>query len=159
MIRKYTYKGQEYSSAWSVRQAIWKEENKAFGKEPKEGISEFWAELGVAYEELPDPQPTEEEIAAQELAEAKRLRAAQVASITVEVDGMVFDGDEAAQSRMTRALMTSEITGMDSTQWVLADNTVATVTKVQLQQALSKAMLAMAEVWPKPYEEVNSAAS
>ena len=159
MIRKYIYNGETYTSAWGVRQAVAKATRMAFGPEPEENKAAFWAALGVTYTEEPDPEPTPEEIAAKELAEAKRLRAAQVAAITVEVDGMVFDGDEAAQSRMTRALMTAEITGMDSTQWVLADNTVATVTKAQMQQALSKAMLAMAEVWPKPYEETTDAAS
>lgn len=159
MIKKYVYNGETYTSAWAVRQAVAKATRMAFGPEPEENKAAFWAALGVTYTEEPDPEPTPEEIAAKELAEAKRLRAAQVAAITVEVDGMTFDGDEAAQSRMTRALMTAEITGMESTQWVLADNTVATVTKAQLQQALSKAMLAMAEVWPTPYEEKADAAS
>ena len=159
MIKKYVYNCENYTSAWAVRQAVAKATRMAFGPEPEENKAAFWAALGVTYTEEPDPEPTPEEIAAKELAEAKRLRAAQVAAITVEVDGMTFDGDEAAQSRMTRALMTAEITGMESTQWVLADNTVATVTKAQLQQALSKAMLAMAEVWPTPYEEKADAAS
>ena len=159
MIKKYVYNGETFTSAWAVRQAVAKATRMAFGPEPEENKAAFWAALGVTYTEEPDPEPTPEEIAAKELAEAKRLRAAQVAAITVEVDGMTFDGDEAAQSRMTRALMTAEITGMESTQWVLADNTVATVTKAQLQQALSKAMLAMAEVWPAPYEEKADAAS
>lgn len=159
MIKKYIYNGETFTSAWAVRQAVAKATRMAFGPEPEENKAAFWAVLGVTYTEEPEPEPTPEEIAAKELAEAKRLRAAQVAAITVEVDGMTFDGDEAAQSRMTRALMTAEITGMESTQWVLADNTVATVTKAQLQQALSKAMLAMAEVWPTPYEEKTDAAS
>ena len=159
MIKKYIYNGETYTSAWAVRQAVAKATHMAFGPEPEENREAFWQALGVQYVEEPDPEPTPEEVAAKELAEAKRLRAAQVAAIVVEVDGMVFDGDEAAQSRMTRALMTAEITGMDSTQWVLADNTVATVTKAQMQEALSKAMLAMAEVWPKPYEETTDAAS
>lgn len=159
MIQKYVYNGETFDSAYAVRQAINTAERLAFGPEPEEGKTEFWASFGVTYTEEPDPEPTPEEIAAKELAEAKRLRAAQVAAITVTVDGMVFDGDEAAQSRMTRALMTAEITGLNSTQWVLADNTVATVTKSQMQQALSKAMLAMAEIWPTPYEEAGDAAS
>lgn len=159
MIRKYVYDGEEYASSWLVRQAISRKENKAFSVEPAEGKEEFWAALGVTYTEEPDPEPTEEEKAAQALEEAKRYRAAQVAAITVVVDGMTFDGDETAQSRMARAITAAETAGMDSTVWVLADNTVATVTKAQLQQALTKAMLAMSELWTVPYEEKGDEAS
>ena len=41
---------------------------------------------------------------------------------------------------------------LESTVWVLADNTVAEVTVAQMQQALSKAMLEMGELWTVPYE-------
>lgn len=99
------------------------------------------------------PDPTPAEIEAASLAEAKRIRAEQVNAITVEVDGMMFDGNEDAQSRMTRALEVAKITGMESTVWVLADNTVAEVTVAQMQQALAKSMLAMSKLWTKPYEE------
>lgn len=156
MIKKYIYNEKEYSGSWAVRQAIAKAENTAFGPEPKGEYEEkraFWEQLGVTYTEEPDPEPTPEEVAAQELEEAKRLRAQQVASIKVEVDGMTFDGDETSQSRMARALEVANITGMQSTVWVLADNTVAEVTVAQMQQALSKAMLEMGELWTVPYEE------
>lgn len=156
MVKKYVYNEKEYSNSWEVRQAIYKAENIAFGIEPTGEYEEkktFWEQLGVTYIEEPDPTPTPEEIAAQELEEAKRLRAKQVAAIKVEVDGMTFDGDETSQSRMARALEVANITGMKSTVWVLADNTVTEVTVAQMQQALSKAMLKMGELWTVPYEE------
>lgn len=155
MIKKYVYNEREYSSSWEVRQAIYKQEGIAFGIEPEtyDDTVTFWANLGVTYTEEPDPEPTEEEKEAQRLEEAKRLRAQQVAAIKVEVDGMTFDGDETSQSRMARALEVASITGMESTVWVLADNTVAEVTVAQMQQALSKAMLEMGELWTVPYEE------
>lgn len=152
MQKKYLYNGETFTSPYAVRQAIAKAENLAFGPEPDDGKVEFWRTLGVAYTEEPDPEPTPEEIEAERLAEAKRLRAAQVAAITVEVDGMVFDGDEVAQARMGRALEVARITSMTSTVWVLADNTVAEVTVAQMERALSAAMLKMAELWTKPYE-------
>lgn len=155
MSKKWTYKGKEYSSPWLVRNALGKD-GKLFGPEPEDGKVEFWAALGVTYVEAPDPEPTPEEIAEKELAEAKRLRAAKVAAIQVTVDGMTFDGDEVAQSRMTRAITAAETAGMDSTMWVLADNTIATVTKDQLQHALSASMLRMAEVWTEPYEGLST---
>ena len=152
MIKKYVYNEKEYSSAWQVRQAIYKAENTAFGPEPTGEYEEkkaFWEQLGVTYTEEPDPEPTEAEL----LEQAKRERTKKVAAIKVEVDGMTFDGDETSQSRMARALEVASITGMESTVWVLADNTVAEVTVAQMKQALSKAMLKMGELWTVPYEE------
>lgn len=59
------------------------------------------------YEVVAKPEPTAEELAEQALAQSKAERAEAVASITVEVDGMVFDGDENAQRRMTVAMSTA----------------------------------------------------
>lgn len=150
MIKTWTYNGVTYQSEWQVRQDIFNRDHVSFGEAPEEGKVEFWAQYGVTYSER---ELTPEEQEAQNLAIAKRERAAKVAAIKVEVDGMTFDGDEQAQSRMARAITAAETAGLESTVWVLADNTVATVTKAQLQQALSKAMLAMAELWTKPYAE------
>lgn len=150
MIKTWTYNGIDYQSEWQVRQEVFNKDHVSFGEAPEEGKVEFWAQYGVTYSER---ELTPEEQEAQDLAIAKRERAAKVAAITVEVDGMVFDGDEQAQSRMARAITAAETAGLESTVWVLADNTVATVTKVQLQQALAKAMVAMGELWTQPYTE------
>ena len=64
MIRTYKYNGQEYQSAYSVRQAIWKTENKIFGEEPKENRQEFWAKFNVEYSEK-EYVPTTEELTTQ----------------------------------------------------------------------------------------------
>ena len=57
MIKKYVYQGNTYRSAYALRQAIWNNEHKVFGKEPEENKTEFWENLGVAYTEEPDPEP------------------------------------------------------------------------------------------------------
>jgi biopolymer transport protein ExbD len=101
------------------------------------------------------PEPTEEELAAQALAQAKAERAEAVAAITVEVDGMTFDGDETAQERMARTVTAATATGAsmdDTTVWVLHDNTVATPTIRQLATALRMAGEAQTALWTKPYE-------
>lgn len=152
MIKTWTYNGVAYQSEWQVRQEVFKKDHVSFGEAPDEGKVEFWAQFGVTYSER---ELTPEEQEAQNLAIAKRERAAKVAAIKVEVDGMTFDGDESAQSRMARAITAAETAGLESTVWVLANNTVATVTKVQLQQALAKAMVAMAELWTAPYSEAK----
>lgn len=85
-----------------------------------------------------------------QLAQAKAERAEAVAAITVEVDGMVFDGNEEAQERMARAVTMAD--SMDeTTEWVLHDNTVAVVTAAQLRQACRKAGKAQTELWTVPY--------
>lgn len=156
MIKTWTYNGVAYQSEWQVRQEVFNKDHVSFGEAPEEGKVEFWAQFGIVYAETPEPEPTPEEAEAKRLEEAKRVRAAKVEAITVEVDGMVFDGNEPAQSRMTRAIAAAETVGMTETVWVLADNTVATVTKAQLQQALSQAMLAMSKVWTEPYAEAKA---
>lgn len=75
----------------------------------------------------------------------KLNRQKQLDALTVEVDGMVFDGDEASQSRMGRASFSME--PGETISWVLANNEPANVTKEQLAQALRLAGAAQAEFW------------
>lgn len=148
MAFQYIYDGEVFTSDYDVRHAIRLKENKVFTRTPVGKVKEFWASHGVEYSEVPDPEPTPEQI----LAQAKRERAEKVDRIKVTVDGMIFDGDEVSQSRMARALTAALTAGQSSTTWVLADNTVATVTKEQLAEALTKSMLEMSKVWTDPYE-------
>ena len=94
------------------------------------------------------PQPTSAEI----LAEKKRQRQAIVDAIQVTTaSGKVFDGNEDAQSRMSRAIQTAQIANIPSTTWVLANNVPTTVTLSELQEALVLSMQAMGAVWAAPY--------
>lgn len=96
------------------------------------------------------PEPTPEERAKAELALAKDERARAVAALAVEVDGMVFDGDEKAQERMARAVLMAE-SPEETTEWVLADSSVAVVTAAQLRRACRAAGKAMGALWVVPY--------
>lgn len=102
------------------------------------------------------PEPTSEEIEAQELAEAKAERAEAVSKIIVEVDGMKFDGDETAQTRMGRTISAAMALGVDlnteKRTWVLADNTVAKPTIAQLAKALELAGNEQTQLWTMPYQ-------
>ena len=90
--------------------------------------------------------------AARQLEEAKQVRADAVAKITVEVDGMIFDGDEKAQDSMSRVASIAGVDEQNTTlPWVLADNTVANVTVAQIKEALRKALYAQAALWVVPY--------
>ena len=156
-VKLYIYNGIFYRSVYAVRQAIFESSKVVFG-EPQ--TVKEWAALGVTVEvrDEPDPapyEPTPEELEQQQLAKAKRDRAEAVRNIKVTVGDKVFDGDESAQSRMTRAIQVAEISGLTQTDWVLANNEVAVVTLEEMKEALSKAMLEMSKLWTKPYQEGN----
>ena len=68
---------------------------------------------------------------------------------------MVFDGDEKAQERMSRAVVLAD--SMDeTTEWVLHDNTVAIVTADQLRRACKAAGRAQTILWTKPYTDTTT---
>ena len=109
---------------------------------------------GEYYEVVALPEPTQEELAEQALAQAKAERASEVERLTVEVEGMVFDADETSQARMSVAA--SSMTDDETNVWVLHDNTVVQVTKAQLLLACRLARIAQSAVWTKPYENASA---
>ena len=62
---------------------------------------------------------------------------------TTTAAGKVFDGNEDAQNRMSRAVNAME--DADTLPWVLADNTIAQVSRAELREALKLAGAAMAK--------------
>ena len=151
-MKAYKYEDQVFNSEWELREHL---SDVSFPYLTDENEQEICTLLGVEIVNLPDPELTEEE----RLSVRKLARSRAVNAIIVEVDGMKFDGDEVAQGRMARALKVAELNNMDKTAWVLADNTVVEVRKKQLEEALSKAMLAQGELWTKPYEDSDNEAS
>lgn len=113
------------------------------------------------------PQPTAEEKAAQLLAVAKGDRAAAVSKIIVTVERknesgktvkfLSFDGDEEAQTRMSRTIVAAQALGVDlnteTRTWVMSDNSIEQVTIDELAQALRLAGDAQTALWTVPYEE------
>lgn len=94
------------------------------------------------------PVPTAAEI----LAQKKRQRQAIVDAIMVTTStNKVFDGNEEAQTRMSRAIQVAEIAGIAPTTWVLANSVPTTVTLAELKEALVLSMQAMGAVWAAPY--------
>ena len=132
-----------------------------FGYWPSEGLTEMEGKQpSPAYKAVSGQWVLDDDKAAEvSMTEAKTDRAEAVARITVEVDGMVFDGDETAQDRMARAITMFQASNLPddyTTAWVLADNTVAQVTVNQLAQALLLAGQKQTELWTKPYEAGNA---
>lgn len=102
-----------------------------------------WYRVGTA------PKFSDEEVAMKQLVAAKAEREDYVKRIVVEVDGMKFDGDEVSQDRMARSIIALDLG--EKVQWVLADNTIAQVTRAQLREALRKAGTAQTAIWSDPY--------
>ena len=92
--------------------------------------------------------PTEEEKAAALRAAFVSDRNIQMQSLTVVVDGHVFDADEASQGRMLRAQTVMSDT--DVTNWVLHDNTLIEADKALLLRALDAASKAQSALWAMP---------
>lgn len=68
-------------------------------------------------------------------------KAELLASITVTTQsGKTFDGNETSRNDMLSALATGELLGETQTNWKLADNSVALVTRDELREALSLAI-------------------
>lgn len=155
MIR-YTYKDKKYTSLYTLRQAIWDNDHTIFGDLTDELKNRF----NITEEEYDPHQEyydslTDEQKVQYDLNKAKRERAEAVAKITVEVNGMTFDGNEEAQSRMARTVATAVALGVDinteKRTWVLADNTIAQPTVAQLAEATRLAGDKMTELWIVPY--------
>lgn len=145
--------GQIFETEYPPEAALWCGENKAF-------IEEIESENEMRRFQIKAfPEPTQEELEALALAQAKNERAEAVSQITVEVDGMIFDGDEDSQTRMSRTITASQALGLpeDATiNWAMADtnaNKVEMVTVKQLAQALYLAGLRQSELWCVPYSE------
>ena len=143
-MKNFIFKNKHYTTLFELRLAM---PNVVFPKEPSE---ELLQSLGVTVEEY---IPSEKET----LAQAKAERAESVAKIKVTVDGMVFDGDETAQTRMGRTIAAAQALGVDintyTQTWALADNTIATPTIKQLAQALKLAGEEQTKLWTVPYKE------
>jgi len=81
---------------------------------------------------------------AREQFKAQRAQAVQSLTVTTQA-GNVFDADETSQTRMSRAITIMD--DVETTVWVLADNTPIQATKEELKEALRLAGEAQAALW------------
>lgn len=96
--------------------------------------------------------PTQDQVDESERAEFKQQRTVAVRKIKVTTAaGNVFDGDEASQGRMARAILGMDAAPAGSTvTWVLADNSVIQAGQDEMREALMLAGLAQAAIWVQP---------
>lgn len=97
--------------------------------------------LGEGNTPEPAPEPVRDLYA-----EWKLERESKVAAITVEVDGLLFDGDETSQNRMARVVIAANDPA-DTTYWALHDNRVELVTAAQLKAACRLAGEEQTRIW------------
>lgn len=137
--------GQIFDVMYPPEAAIWCGENNALIEEIESGEG-----CVRRFQIVAIPEPTEEELQAHALAQAKAERADAVSKLTVEVNGKVFDADELSQGRMSVAA--SSMSDFESNVWVLHDTSVVYVTKAELLEACRLARIAQSAIWTKPYE-------
>lgn len=90
--------------------------------------------------------PTAEELAKQAEAEAKQAKLEALNSITVEVNGNTFDGNESARNNMLSAIQSSDFLGVTETEWKMADNSIVLITLDELKQALALSIQAVGAI-------------
>lgn len=115
------------------------------------GQSPEWV-IGLGENGTPELQPAPPPTPEQLLTAAKASRAQLVDAISVTTNsGAVFDGDEVAQGRMVRAIVS--MSAEDTLPWVMSNNSVALVSRAELQEALRLAGAEMARIWVAVYEQ------
>lgn len=98
----------------------------------------------------PEPEFTDEEVAAKLAVEtyniAKAAKELALNSITVEVNGKVFDGRAKDQVNIMAAIQAAELLNKTEETWVLNDDTKQIVTVEELKLALALAIQRVGEI-------------
>lgn len=120
MKKRYFYDGQEYDSAFAVKQAIFEKTRLAFGPEPVEGKVEFWAQYDVTYTEEPTPEPTLDELKANKLTDVDNsfLQWYEQDAVVTSSLGFVADSDVRAMMDVSGLITTLEASSQDSSATV-----------------------------------------
>ena len=120
-------------------------ENTFYPKENCELIKQ-WIDEG----NTPEPEFTDEEIAAKLAVEtyntAKAAKELALNSITVEVNGKVFDGRAKDQVNIMAAIQAAELLNKTEETWVLNDDTKEIVTVDELKLALALSIQKVGEI-------------
>ena len=88
---------------------------------------------------------TAHDVIARNFKKRKEYLVSRIAITTTS--GKIFDGDEASQDRIMRAVQIAAITELTETQWKLANNEIVMVTLDELKEALALAGQEMSRIW------------
>lgn len=75
----------------------------------------------------------------------KESRQSKIDQLTVSVNGYEFEADEVSQGRIAIKILTMQ--DGETTEWKLANNSVATVSKRQLLDVLKLASERKSQIW------------
>jgi len=143
----YQWEWFDLYKAFEEELVSWEEAKEAFEPvtDEEEGTTtEFTLEAPVS--PLRPPLQTGEDVYLPYTREAlKKARKKAVDNISVEVDGLVFDGDELSQARMAKVLLTMEAS--ETISWVLKNNETASITKATLKAVLKAATTKQSLLW------------
>lgn len=89
--------------------------------------------------------PTPEEIQQGLYNQWKAERQSKVDNIEVELNGIIYQGDETSQTRIARAVSVMEDT--DTTMWVAKDNSINELSKADLKYILREAGIKQTLIW------------
>ena len=76
----------------------------------------------------------------------KAVRSDLVQNSVVTIEGKVYDADEDSQRRLMAAIL-SAVDDVETTVWVLNDNTITYLNRPQLQTILRACTLQMSSIW------------
>lgn len=107
----------------------------AYGNREYELIKQWIAEGNE-----PESEFSAEELESQRVATLKQAKTKALQEIVVVVGDKSFDGNEPARLNMMSAIQASELLEVTENAWKLADNSAATVSVVDLKQALALAI-------------------
>jgi hypothetical protein len=143
----YQWEWFDLYKAFEEELTSWEEAKEAFEPvtDEEEGTTtEFTLEAPVS--PLRPPLQAGEDVYLPYTREAlKKARKKAVDNISVEVDDLVFDGDELSQTRMAKALLTMKVS--ETISWVLKNNETASITKATLKAALKAATTKQSLLW------------
>jgi hypothetical protein len=106
-------------------------------------VSQSWEYTPLTAEEIAELEAEALRIAA---VEKVNNRYTQLAASTVtSTQGNIFDADELAQNRMSRAIISMD--DVETIEWILNNNSVALVTKAELVEVLKLAGINQTNIW------------
>ena len=71
--------------------------------------------------------------------------------IVTTKEGNRFNGDKVSQGRMARAIVALNAVGVNTTDWISADNVKLTINVSELAEALILSGIEQTKIWMAPY--------
>lgn len=111
------------------------------------GVYNLLVNKGITvFPEQPNKEDLKDSLSEYFRTKFKAARTEQVKKSTITFEGNVYDADEEAQGRLAVAML-SAIDDVETTIWVLHDNTTVHINRIQIQKILRACTLQMSSIW------------